>query len=111
LAVARSENRERAGADRDSKRARRAEPAPASKPTETRVVGKKTFNLIDGVWTDKDHRSDKEIPAVTITRDSDLYSELLAKQPGLRTFLNAFPASQGVVLVYKGTLYRIQPRK
>ncbi|HEU4391890.1 MAG TPA: hypothetical protein VFV34_29155 [Blastocatellia bacterium] len=82
-----------------------------SKSSGQKEVGKKTFNLVDGVWTDKDYSRTKQIPGVTLIRDSDLYKEAVAKDSALKTLLDSFAASETVIVVHKRTAYKITPAK
>jgi hypothetical protein len=75
----------------------------------SRKVDNKTFWLIDDVWTDKDYRKDKELPVVTLTKDSDVYKEVLEKHANLQKFFKSFAANEKIIVVYKGTVYRVQP--
>lgn len=77
---------------------------------ERRVSGKK-FYLIRGVWTDKDYNPDKEMPLVPIIRDSDVYKDVLAKRGGLRAFFSSFATGEQVIVVYKGTVYKLIPQE
>lgn len=85
----------------------RKEPVRAS---ASRKIDNKTFFLIDDVWTDKDYKKDKELPVVPVTKDSDVYKEVLEKHPNLQKFFQGFPAGEKVIVVYKGTVYRLMPR-
>jgi hypothetical protein len=73
----------------------------------SRKVDNKTFWLIDDIWTDKDYRKDKELPVVTLSRESDVYKEVLEKHSGLQKFFKGFAANEKVIVVYKGTVYRL----
>jgi hypothetical protein len=91
------------------RRALRDSSAEAVKPEERKVSGKR-FLFRDGAWTDKDFDPDKDLPIVTIIRDSNVYSEVLNKRPGLKPFLTGFHASERAIIVYKGTVYKLIPQ-
>jgi hypothetical protein len=76
---------------------------------ERKLSGKK-FLLKDGAWTDKDFDPDKDLPVVTIIRDSNVYKEVLGKRPGLKPFLTGFSAAERAIIVYKGTVYKLIPQ-
>lgn len=82
----------------------------AVRPTEKRV-GNKRFSLKDDTWTDKDFDPDKDLPIVTVIRDSNVYSELLAKQVGLKPYLGGFPPAERAIIVYRGTVYKLIPQQ
>ena len=84
--------------------------AEAVRPTEKRL-GNKRFSLKDDTWTDKDFDPDKDLPIVTVIRDSNVYNELLAKQVGLKPYLGGFPPAERAIIVYKGTVYRLIPQQ
>lgn len=75
-----------------------------------RKVGGKKFWLIDDIWTAKDYNPDKEMPLVTVFRDSEVYHELISKHSGMRAFLTGFTGKETVIFVYKGTVYKIVPQ-
>jgi len=77
---------------------------------ERRVENKK-FRLQAGIWTDTDFKATKEIPAVTLIRDSSLYKAALEKESGLKGLLAAFAPNERVILVYKHIIYKIIPSK
>lgn len=81
----------------------------AVRPEERKFSGKK-FLFRDGAWTDKDFDPNKELPVVTIIRDSNVYKEVLSKRPGLKPFLTGFPAAERAIIVYKGTVYKLIPQ-
>lgn len=81
----------------------------AVRPEERRFSGKK-FLFKDGAWTDKDFNPNKDLPVVTIIRDSNVYQEVLAKRPGLKPFLSGFHATERAIIVYKGTVYKLIPQ-
>jgi Putative zinc-finger len=104
-----SENR-RGRAFRPGKLALRdSNPTEAVRPEERKLNGKK-FLLRDGAWTDKDFDPNKDLPIVTIIRDSNVYLEVLNKRPGLKPFLTGFPVTERAIIVYKGTVYKLIPQ-
>lgn len=108
----RSDERGRKQAEKDAAGSSYAAPGGKSKPAgEKKEVGKKTFQLIDGIWTDKDYSRNKEMPGVTLIRDSDLYKEAVTKDATLKAFVDAFGPDETVVVVHKRTAYKITPRK
>jgi hypothetical protein len=84
--------------------------AEAVRPTE-RKLGNKKFSLKDDTWTDKEFDADKDLPIVTVIRDSNVYNELLAKQVGLKPYLGGFPPAERAIIVYKGTVYKLIPQQ
>jgi putative zinc finger protein len=72
---------------------------------------KKDFFFRDNTWTDKDFDPNKDLPVVTIIRDSNVYKELLAKRANLRPYLEAFSPNERAIIVYKGTVYKLIPQK
>jgi hypothetical protein len=76
----------------------------------SRKVHDKTFFLIDDVWTDKEYKKDKELPVVTVIKDSDVYKEVLEKRSGLQKFFTSFAANERVIIIYKGTVYKLIPQ-
>jgi hypothetical protein len=81
----------------------------AVRPEERKFSGKK-FLFTEGAWTDKDFDPNKDLPVVTIIRDSNVYKEVLSKRPGLKPFLTGFPAAERAIIVYKGTVYKLIPQ-
>jgi len=79
--------------------------------TAERKVGSKRFWLRGDTWTDKDYSPIKEMPVVTIVRDSDVYRELIAKRAGLKVYLTGFNENDRAILVYKGTVYKLIPQE
>lgn len=77
--------------------------------SEWKLNGKK-FLFRDGAWTDKDFNPDKDLPVVTIIRDSNVYKEVLSKRPGLKPFLTSFSPADRAIIVYKGTVYKLIPQ-
>lgn len=74
-------------------------------------IGKKDFFLRDKTWTDKDFDPGKNLPVVTIIRDSNVYKELLARRAGLKAFLDGFSENERAIIVFKGTVYKLIPQK
>lgn len=75
-----------------------------------RKVGSKKFWLSKDTWMDKDYNPNKEMPEVTVERDSDIYKELLTKRSGLKLYLIGFGEGERAVFVYKGTVYKLIPQ-
>jgi Putative zinc-finger len=76
----------------------------------SRKVGNHTFWLRGDVWTDKDYDPNKEMPVVTIIRDSDVYNDLLAKEEKIKPFLTGFTGDARVIFIFKGTVYKLIPQ-
>ena len=74
-----------------------------------RRVESKRFRLIGGVWTDKEFKSDKELPSITLVRGSDVYNALLAKESSLKAYFGGFGAAERAIIVYKKIVYRLLP--
>jgi hypothetical protein len=83
--------------------------AKANPPPRKETKGK-TFWLRDDIWTDKDYNPIKELPVITLVRDSDVYREVLAKRGGLKPFFQLFSGNDRAIVVYKGTVYKIIPQ-
>jgi Putative zinc-finger len=111
-----------AGAESGSRRAL-AQPAPSSmrdgrrlsetvrsRGTAERKIGKKRFWLRDEVWTDNDYKPEKEMPMVTLVRDSDVFNEVIGKRAALKGYLTAFAENERAIVVYKGTIYKLIPQ-
>ena len=75
-----------------------------------RKIDGKTFQLQDGVWTDRGFDSNKNMPVVNIVRDSNVYKELIVKQAGLKSYLDAFTENERAIIVYKGKVYKLIPQ-
>ncbi len=73
-------------------------------------VGGRKFLLRNDIWTDKDFNPNKEMPMVTVFRDSDVYRELFSKHSGMRPFLTGFAETARVIFIYKGTVYKLVPQ-
>ena len=82
----------------------------AVRPTEKKL-GNKRFSLKNDTWTDKDFDPDKDLPIVTVIRDSNVYNELLATRTGLKPYLVGFPPAERAIIVYKGTVYKLIPQQ
>jgi hypothetical protein len=72
--------------------------------------GKKFF-LVDGTWTDKDYNQDKDLPIITLVRDSNVFKELLAKRSSLKPYVTFFGETERAIIVYKGTVYKLIPQQ
>lgn len=77
---------------------------------EERKISGKHFFFTGGAWTDKDYNPDKDLPAVTVIRDSNVYKELLSKRSGLKPIMALFTASERAIIVYKGVVYKLIPQ-
>jgi hypothetical protein len=91
-------------------KSRLSDPGRSRGGASERKVGGKKFWLKDGTWVDKDYNPDKDMPVVSIIRDSDVYKEHLAKRQGMRSYLTGFDEDQRVIFIYKGTVYIIVPQ-
>jgi hypothetical protein len=92
-------------------RAGRLNESSRTRGTAERKVGSKKFWLRGDTWTDKDYSPIKEMPVVTIVRDSDVYRELIARRAGLKVYLTSFNENDRAILVYKGTVYKLIPQE
>ncbi|HJQ68821.1 MAG TPA: zf-HC2 domain-containing protein [Blastocatellia bacterium] len=106
---------DRRGLAEPSPRAKRDEvntggAAFASRGSATRKVGGKKFWFSKDTWIDKDYNPNRELPVVTVERDSDIYKELLTKRSGLKLYLMGFGEGERAIFVYKGTVYRLVPQ-
>src|SRR5262249_9211728 len=97
-------------ADADSVRKPAAQPLVRGQRVERRGENKR-FRLLAGIWTDKDFKPGREVAAVTLVRDSEVYKSALEKQPGLKGLLAGFGADERVVVVYKNIVYKVVPPK
>ena len=77
---------------------------------EERKSNGKHFFFTGGAWTDKDYDPNKDLPTVTVIRDSNVYKELLTKRNGLKSIMALFTASERAIIVYKGTVYKLIPQ-
>jgi hypothetical protein len=84
--------------------------AERSKVTQTRRIKDKSFWLIEGIWTDKDYRKEKELPVVPLIKDSENYKEVLLKNSGLQKYFSAFGNNDKAIIVYKDTVYKLYPQ-
>ena len=75
-----------------------------------RKINKKTFFLINDTWTDKDYKRDKELPVITLVKDSDVYKEVVSKRADLLKFFLSFAANERAIIVYKNTVYKLIPQ-
>lgn len=82
---------------------------PVRSTRETKVQGKRFF-FQEGIWTDKDYKKDKEMPVVPVEQGSALYDELMAKHSKLKLYFASF-VDQSAIIVYKGTVYKLTPKK
>jgi hypothetical protein len=103
------ESRGRSNLRRRGSLALRDSEADAVRPEERKFSGKR-FLFKDGAWTDKDFDPNKDLPIVTIIRDSNVYQEVLKQRPGLKPFLTGFHISERAIIVYKGTVYKLIPQ-
>jgi hypothetical protein len=77
---------------------------------ERKVAGRK-FWLRGEVWTDKEYNPNKkDMPVVTIIRDSDNYREVTAKHSDLKRYFEGFTENERVIVVYKGIVYVLVPQ-
>jgi hypothetical protein len=76
-----------------------------------RKIAKKQFWLRDNVWTDENYSPDKDMPVVTLIRDSDVYKEVLVERAGMKSYLTGFGETESVIFVYKDTVYKLVPQK
>lgn len=84
-------------------------PGESVRAEERRFSGKR-FLFREGAWTDKDFDPNKDLPVVTIIRDSNVYKELLSKRAGLRSIMERFNAAERAIIVYKGIVYKLIPQ-
>lgn len=99
----------RAALRRPGKLSLRDSRGEAVRPEERRISNKK-FLFRDGAWTDKDFDPDKDLPVVTLIRDSNVYKELISKRAGLRSIMERFTPAERAIIVYKGTVYKLIPQ-
>jgi hypothetical protein len=76
----------------------------------SRKVGNHLFWLRGETWTDKDYDPNKDMPVVTIIRDSDVYRDLLTKDEKIKPFLTGFAVDARVIFIFKGTVYKLIPQ-
>ncbi len=72
--------------------------------TVMRVVGRKTFYVRDGVWTDSEFKAGTAMPETAIKFGSDEYFSLLKQKPQLAPF---FSLGEKVIVVFEGRVYRV----
>src|SRR5262249_55630858 len=85
--------------------------AKAARPAVSeKKVSNKRFWLREDIWTDKDYNPLKEMPVVTIVRDSDVFREVTSKRTGLKQYFGGFGEHDRVIVVYKGTVYKLIPQ-
>lgn len=89
----------------------RSEEARSRPRLPGKKVAKKQFWLRDNVWTDEDYSPDKDMPVVTLIRDSEVYKEVLVARAGMKSYLTGFGETESVIFVYKGTIYKLVPQK
>lgn len=82
---------------------------PVRSAREMKIAGKKFF-LLEGIWTQEDYQKNKELPVVPLEQGSELYNQLMAKHSKLKTYFANF-ADQSAIIVYKGTVYKLTPKK
>jgi hypothetical protein len=107
-----SDMRARRGLSQSSRMAMTEPSAPGAKPAKPlpkRETKGKSFWLRDDIWTDKDYNPLKELPVITLVRDSDVYREVLNKRGGLKPYFQLFSGTDRAIVVYKGTVYKLIP--
>ena len=77
---------------------------------DERKFNGKRFVFREGAWTDKDFDPNKELPVVTLVRDSNVYKELVSKRTGLKSIMDRFASTERAIIVYKGTVYKLIPQ-
>jgi hypothetical protein len=103
-------SRDRASKRPSSKLALRDPNTGETVRVDERKINGKHFFLRGGAWTDKDYDPDKDLPIVTVIRDSNVYKELLTKRTGLKPIMERFTATERAIIVYKGTVYKLIPQ-
>ena len=105
-------SRDRAGLRRSAPKLSLREPGTGEAVrVEERKISGRRFLFRDGAWTDKDFDPNKDLPIVTIIRDSNVYKELLSKRSGLRSIMERFTSAERAIIVYKGTVYKLIPQQ
>jgi hypothetical protein len=96
-----------------AKPARRARNVERARPNGSpeRKIGGKRFWLSGDIWMDREFNPDKEIPVVTVARDSEAYRQLMEKYPALKLYFTNFADDQRAIIVYKKIAYRLVPRQ
>lgn len=102
--------RDRASRRPPSKLALRDPKTGEAVKVEERKISGKHFLFTGGAWTDKDYDPNKDLPIVTVIRDSNVYKELLSKHSGLKPIMALFTASERAIIVYKGMVYKLVPQ-
>jgi hypothetical protein len=82
----------------------------APNQTDERQIGKKKFRLAGGIWMDEDYKPDKGMQVVLLVRGNDAYKALLRKHGELKAYFDGFAPSEFVIIVYKGTVYKLIPQ-
>jgi len=83
---------------------------PARESLETRrsghaTVGGKTFDLVAGLWTDRDFDPNADLPTVTVSTSPDRKA-LFDRIPELASYARL---GDRVLVVHGGTVYRFEP--
>lgn len=71
-------------------------------------VGKKTFYLREGVWTDSELDAAGKLPETKLEFGSEAYFELLKRKPELARYL---ALGEEVAVVHDGRIYRVEAAK
>ncbi|MBX7222203.1 MAG: VWA domain-containing protein [Blastocatellia bacterium] len=82
-----------------------ADKAERYESSTVRTVGKKTFRLLDDVWTDDDFKPEAKTATVEVKFGSDAYFALLQQKPKLADF---FALGTRVVVVFEGKVYVVK---
>ncbi len=69
-----------------------------------RTVGRKTFYMREGVWTDAEFKAEAKLPETSLKFGSDEYFTLLTRKPKLGDF---FALGERVIVVFDGRVYRV----
>jgi len=77
----------------------------SSSGDQIRRAAGKTFYLREGVWTDSEFQPETTLPVVTLKFATDEYFSLVGQEPKLA---ECFSLGQRVVVVWKGTVYRVE---
>ena len=75
-------------------------------PAEIKYVGKKTFFLKKGFWTDSEY--EPEMKVIKIVYGSDKYFDLLSKDPELGKYL---ALGTKIIVLYEGKYYKIEEKE
>ena len=103
--------RERGGLRRSAPKLSLRDSSGEAVRVDEKKAGGKKFLFRDGAWTDKDFDPNKDLPVVTIIRDSNVYKEVLSKRAGLKAIMERFSAAERAIIVYKGTVYKLIPQQ